>query len=99
MTRKVRRQPTVGEMIAAHHAKDALWRARQDANAFKATDIGAAFLRFENSLADAWRRDTEFGYRDGVGEKAANRAWERHDADRRTFMTLLGRMMRKHAEG
>lgn len=91
---RLKKPMTVGEMIAAHHANDAFFRARQNIEAFRKTEIGAAFLRFEQSLGEAWRLDTELGFRD-IGDKAAKRAWERSDQDRMTFLTFLDRLMRK----
>ena len=79
---------TVGEMIARHHFKDALWCSRADAEAFAATPVGEAFVRFEKALLYAQRCDSEFEFQDR-GEKAARIAWERSDKARAEFLSVL----------
>lgn len=84
---------TVGEMIARHHSNDAFLRARADVEAFRATLLGGAFLRFEHALQEAVRRDAALEYQDR-GEKAARISWDRSDKARAEFVSLLRRAIR-----
>lgn len=76
---------TVGEMIANHHWRDTLNRARREEQAFRATPLGTALTSWENALASAWQADC----RESISDKALNMAWEREEKARREFRTLL----------
>ncbi len=89
-----RTQPTtVGEMIALHHWRDALDRARREDQAFRATPLGAALTRWENALANAWQKDCQ----ETVSDRVLSAAWEREEQARREFLTLLDIAIRKPA--
>jgi hypothetical protein len=76
---------TVGEMIAAHHWRDAWPRAKREEQAFRNTLLGRALTHWENALAHAWQADC----RESISDKALNAAWEREAQARLEFRSLL----------
>jgi hypothetical protein len=94
------RAKTVGEMIAGHHWRDALERSRADDAAFFGTAVGTALRRFVDAHGNAWKRDTELGYRDDVaaytrtGNDRVDRAWKYSDKCEAELRTLIERLMR-----
>lgn len=83
--RRILPHQTVGEMIAAHHWRDAWTRARLDEQVFRATPLGSSLTRWENALANAWQADC----RENISDKALNAAWDKEEKARREFRTFL----------
>ena len=84
-----RKQLTVGEMIASHHFRDALTRTRAEHAAFASTDVGRAFLDFENALAGYWQLDGQ----EHVSDKRLNAAADKADRARAVLRTHITRLM------
>lgn len=76
---------TVGEIISAHHWRDAWARAKLEEQAFRSTSLGSAMTRWENALANAWRADC----RENISDKTLRAAWDKEAKARQEFRTLL----------
>ena len=83
----MRRQQTVGEMIASHHWRDASDRARKADKQFMDTELGRAFHAMLNAHARMWQLDGQ----EHVSDRAMKVATERDDEAQRTFLTLMSR--------
>lgn len=56
---------------------------------FGATPMGAAFFKFKNALAAAWREDAAIEYQESRSEKRAKELWLRADAAESEFRELI----------
>lgn len=83
----MRPAPTVGEIIASHHWREAFNAARAADKPFLDSPLGRAFLAMLSAHARTWQLDGQ----EHASDRAMKVAAERDEEAQRTFLTLMHR--------
>lgn len=83
----MKKQMTVGEMIARHHWRDAWEKAREEHEVFRKSELGRAYYAMLNAHARTWRLDGD----ENASPRAIQIAADLDEEAQRTFLTIMNR--------